>query len=270
MKLSVGIFFGGLFAALGVLLFLVAFGTDYWLLATEIGRCSKAPEDVGTEKATFHHEGFFWRCWFSGNVREHNTSMWKFWYTNQSPSKNCTHAYLSPFPHIRDEHNSTSYDSAVRAIMNHNSKQHFLVLFSCHGSPQSQSSEAFDLESSLLVYRGFWTVLMLLGVITIVMASFLIICAAPFASHILYKAGGGFYILAGVLFSLVVVMYVIWVQAMADLENYTNMKKMDCPDFAVYVRYGWSFMLAPIGVFFALLAGMLFLLVGRAIYLNSD
>lgn len=47
MKLSVGIFFGGLFAALGVLLFLVAFGTDYWLLATEIGRCSKAPEDVG-------------------------------------------------------------------------------------------------------------------------------------------------------------------------------------------------------------------------------
>lgn len=75
---------------------------------------------------------------------------------------------------------------------------------------------------------------------------------------------------AGVLFSLVVVMYVIWVQAMADLENYTNMKKMDCSDFAVYVRYGWSFMLAPIGVFFSLLAGLLFLLVGRAIYLHSD
>lgn len=74
----------------------------------------------------------------------------------------------------------------------------------------------------------------------------------------------------GVLFSLVVVMYVIWVQAMADLENYTNMKKMDCPDFAVYVHYGWSFMLAPVGVLFALLAGMLFLLVGRAIYLHSD
>ncbi|KAF2986375.1 hypothetical protein EK904_003639 [Melospiza melodia maxima] len=42
----------------------------------------------------------------------------------------------------------------------------------------------------------------------------------------------------GVLFSLVVVMYVIWVQAMADLENYTNMKKMDCPDFAVYYKHG--------------------------------
>uniref|UniRef100_A0A672TJ47 Transmembrane protein 182 n=1 Tax=Strigops habroptila TaxID=2489341 RepID=A0A672TJ47_STRHB len=183
--------------------------------------------------ATFHHEGFFWRCWFSGNVGENNASMWNFWYTNQSPSKNCTHAYLSPFPLIRDEHNSTSYDSAI-------------------------------------IYRGFWTVLMLLGVVTIVMASFFIICAAPFASHILYKAGGGFFIISGVFFSLVVMMYVIWVQAMADLENYTNMKKMDCPDFAVYVRYGWSFMLAPIGVFFALLAGMLFLLVGRSIYLHSD
>ncbi|KFO88010.1 Transmembrane protein 182, partial [Buceros rhinoceros silvestris] len=113
MKLSVGIFFGGFFAALGVLLFLVAFGTDYWLLATEIGRCSKAPEDTEGEKATFHHEGFFWRCWFSGNAGEHNASMWNFWYTNQSPSKNCTHAYLSPFPLIRDEHNSTSYDSAI-------------------------------------------------------------------------------------------------------------------------------------------------------------
>lgn len=87
-------------------------------------------------------------------------------------------------------------------------------------------------------------------------------------SHALFlKPGVSF---PGVLFSLVVVMYVIWVQAMADLENYTNMKRMDCPDFTVHVRYGWSFMLAPIGVFFALLAGMLFLLVGRAIYLHSD
>lgn len=38
---------------------------------------------------------------------------------------------------------------------------------------------------------------MLLGVLTVVVASFVIICAAPFASHILYKAGGGFFIIAG-------------------------------------------------------------------------
>ncbi|XP_059973778.1 transmembrane protein 182 isoform X2 [Mesoplodon densirostris] len=60
---------------------------------------------------------------------------------------------------MRGEHNSTSYDSAV-------------------------------------IYRGFWAVLMLLGVVSVVTASFLIICAAPFASHLLYKAGGGSYIAA--------------------------------------------------------------------------
>lgn len=47
------------------------------------------------------------------------------------------------------------------------------------------------------VYRGFWAVLMLLGVVSVVTASFLIVCAAPFANHLLYKAGGGSYIAAG-------------------------------------------------------------------------
>uniref|UniRef100_A0A8C4JFE4 Transmembrane protein 182 n=1 Tax=Dromaius novaehollandiae TaxID=8790 RepID=A0A8C4JFE4_DRONO len=212
MKLSVGIFFGGFFAALGVLLFLVAFGTDYWLLATEIGRCSKGPEDAGVSMGILIHNKNY-MCRFLGCI--------------YFGSKNRT------------------------------SKKYRILFFSF---PSSFSP----------VYRGFWTVLMLLGVVTIVTASFFIICAAPFASHVLYKAGGGLFIIAGILFSLVVVMYVIWVQVMADLENYTNMKKMECPDFAVYVCYGWSFMLAPIGVFFALLAGMLFLLIGRTIYLHSD
>lgn len=40
MRLNIAIFFGALFGALGVLLFLVAFGSDYWLLATEVERCS--------------------------------------------------------------------------------------------------------------------------------------------------------------------------------------------------------------------------------------
>uniref|UniRef100_A0A8D0B8C9 Transmembrane protein 182 n=1 Tax=Salvator merianae TaxID=96440 RepID=A0A8D0B8C9_SALMN len=233
MKLRVGIFFGGLFGALGILFFLVAFGTDYWLLATEVGRCPESVNDTRDGKITFHHEGFFWRCWFDGNVDENSNSMWKFWYTNQSPSKNCTHAYLSPFPLLRDEHNSTAYDSAI-------------------------------------IYRGFWSVLMLLGVVTVVVASFFIICAAPFGSHVLYKTGGGFFITAGIFFTLVIVLYVIWVQAVADLENYVITKKEDCPDFSLYVRYGWSFILAPVGIFFAMFSGMLFLLVGRTIYLHSD
>lgn len=232
MKLSVAIFFGGLFGALGILLFLVAFGTDYWLLATEAGRCSDGL-NYTREEITYHHEGFFWRCWFSGSIDETTNSIWKFWYTNQAPSKNCTHAYLSPFPYFRDEHNSTAYDSAI-------------------------------------IYRGFWSVLLLLGVVTAVLASFFIVCAAPFGSHVLYKVGGGFFISAGIVFTLVVVMYVIWLQAMADLDNYVTIKKTDCPDFTIYVRYGWSFILAPVGIFFAMFSGMLFLLVGRTIYLHSN
>ncbi|KAM5251490.1 transmembrane protein 182 isoform 2-T6 [Hipposideros larvatus] len=180
------------------------------------------------ENVTFHHEGFFWRCWFSGIVEENDSNIWKFWYTNQPPSKNCTHAYLSPYPFMRGEHNSTSYDSAV-------------------------------------IYRGFWAVLMLLGVATVVTASFLIICAAPFASHLLYKAGGGSYVAAGILFSLVVMLYVIWVQAVADMESYKNMKMRDCSDFTPSVLYGWSFFVAPVGIFFSLLAGLLFLVVGHHI-----
>lgn len=40
MRLNIAIFFGALFGALGVLLFLVSFGSDYWLLVTEVGKCS--------------------------------------------------------------------------------------------------------------------------------------------------------------------------------------------------------------------------------------
>lgn len=205
MRLNVAIFFGALFGALGVLLFLVAFGSDYWLLATEVGRCSG---EQNIENITFHHEGFFWRCWFKGVVEENNSNIWKFWYTNQPPSKNCTHAYLSPYPFMRGEHNSTSYDSAI-------------------------------------IYRGFWAVLLLLGVVAALTASFLIICAAPFSSHLLYKAGGGSYIASGVLFSLVVILYVIWVQAVSDMESYRASKMKDCWEFTPSVLYGWSFFSGP-------------------------
>ncbi|CAH7233882.1 Tmem182 [Phodopus roborovskii] len=195
MRLNVAIFFGALFGALGVLLFLVAFGSDYWLLATEVGRCSG---EQNIENITFHHEGFFWRCWFNGIVEENNSNVWKFWY----------------------------------------------------------------------IYRGFWSVLLLLGVVAALVASFVIICAAPFASHFLYKAGGGSYIAAGILFFLAVMLYVIWVQAVVDMESYRATKMKDCWEFTPSVLYGWSFFLAPAGIFFSLLAGLLFLVVGRHIQLH--
>uniref|UniRef100_A0A8C6XEL4 Transmembrane protein 182 n=1 Tax=Naja naja TaxID=35670 RepID=A0A8C6XEL4_NAJNA len=165
----------------------------------------------------FHHEGFFWRCWFDGKIDENPS--WKYFVKIVFYSLKCLFdILLSPFP----------------------------------------------------VYRGFWSIFMLLGVVTVVVASFFVICAAPFGSHILYKIGGGFFIAAGILFSLVVVLYVIWVQAVADLKNYEAQKKIDCLSYSIYVRYGWSFILAPVGIFFAMFSGMLFLLVGRTIYLHSD
>lgn len=35
MKIKIAAFIAGILGVLGVLLFLIAFGTDYWLLATE-------------------------------------------------------------------------------------------------------------------------------------------------------------------------------------------------------------------------------------------
>ncbi|XP_056412075.1 transmembrane protein 182 isoform X1 [Hyla sarda] len=232
MKLSIGIFFGGLFGALGILVLLVAFGSDYWLLAREVEKCSKNQDGV-VDPVLLHHEGFFWRCWFNGDIStDNNNTMSAFWITNQAPTKNCTHAYLSPFPRIRDDNNSTAYHSAV-------------------------------------VYRGFWNIFMLLGVVTVVAGGFIIICAAPFVNYRLYKAGGGLFITAGIFFTFVVVMHVIWVQSVSDVRSYQDMKQEDCPGYTVDIRYGWSFMLAPFGIFFSLLAGMLFLLVGHTIVVHT-
>ncbi|XP_040277896.1 transmembrane protein 182 [Bufo bufo] len=232
MKLSIGIFFGGLFGALGILVLLVAFGSDYWLLAREIEKCSKNRTEGVVDPVILHHEGFFWRCWFNGDIVSDNNTMAAFWITNQAPTKNCTHAYLSPFPRTRDDHNSTAYHSAV-------------------------------------VYRGFWNIFMLLGVVTVVAGGFIIICAAPFVNYKLYKAGGGLFITAGIFFTLVVVMHVIWVQSVSDVRSYQDMKQQDCPGYTADIRYGWSFMLAPFGIFFSLLAGMLFLLVGHTIVVHT-
>lgn len=38
---------------------------------------------------------------------------------------------------------------------------------------------------------------MLIGVAAVVLGGFIIICAAPFASHRLYKAGGGLFLASG-------------------------------------------------------------------------
>ncbi|KAG1945536.1 transmembrane protein [Pimephales promelas] len=179
MKLHVALFFAGLFGALATLFILLSFGTDYWLLASETcntrsnGPVTLERGDVVVNQGqlqvsdgqniTFHHEGFFWHCTFNDIMTDDN--LWKFWFENQPHERVCKPAYLLPFPIPDDIYNTTSYQTAI-------------------------------------IYRGFWSVSMLVGVATVVAGGFIIICAAPFASHRLYKAGGGLYLISANLASL--------------------------------------------------------------------
>lgn len=47
------------------------------------------------------------------------------------------------------------------------------------------------------VFRGFWTVLIILGLVAALTGVFLLVCGVPFISHKLYKLGGAFLIAAG-------------------------------------------------------------------------
>ncbi|XP_071395403.1 transmembrane protein 182 isoform X2 [Centroberyx affinis] len=241
MKLSVALFFAGLFGALAAVFILLSFGTDYWLLASEtcdpkpvgtIGPGGVIVEDV-SDLTTFYHEGFFWRCSFGASVDDNNL-LWKLWFTNQPHSKVCMHAYLFPFPVSHQTHNATDYDSAI-------------------------------------IYRGFWSVFMLIGVAAVILGGFVIICAAPFASHRLYKAGGGLFLISGLFLLCVVVMYVLWVQVLDVVNLYIDhQRSVLCPNFQLSLNYGLSFMFAPVGIFFCLLAGLLFLLIGRTVRIHYN
>ncbi|KAM8855016.1 transmembrane protein 182 [Spinachia spinachia] len=246
MKLSVALFFAGLFGALAAVFILLSFGTDYWLLASETchpnpggpvgaGRGTAEGGDVGLQKCssgiTLYHEGFFWRCSFGSNASDDNL-MWNLWFTNQPHSKVCMQAYLFPFPVSHQTHNATQYDSAI-------------------------------------IYRGFWSIFMLIGVASVVLGGFFIICAAPFASARLYKAGGGLFLASGLFLLCVVVMYVLWVQVLDVVDVYIDHKRAtEGQDFHLSLNYGLSFMFAPIGIFFCLLAGLLFLLIGRTVQIH--
>uniref|UniRef100_A0A673K3C1 Transmembrane protein 182 n=1 Tax=Sinocyclocheilus rhinocerous TaxID=307959 RepID=A0A673K3C1_9TELE len=176
---------------------------------------------------TFHHEGFFWRCSF--NDITNDDDLWKFWFENQPHARECKPAYLLPFPFPDQIYNTTSYQTAI-------------------------------------IYRGFWSISMLLGVAAVVAGGFIIICAAPFGSHRLYKAGGGLYLISGFFLLVVTVMYVFWLDVLDVISSYKEYQKSNkCPDFELSMTYGLSFMFAPVGVFFCLLSGLLFLVIGRTV-----
>uniref|UniRef100_A0A8C8GIT0 Transmembrane protein 182 n=1 Tax=Oncorhynchus tshawytscha TaxID=74940 RepID=A0A8C8GIT0_ONCTS len=151
MKLSVLLFLAGFFRGLGALSLMLSFGTDYWLLTWEAGALRPGEREMeDQDTVTFFHQGFFWRCSFSG-MREENM-VWHFWITNQPHQKVCVPAYL------------------------------FLI----YASEQSTDYQAPDTA----VYRAFWSIFLLVGVVTVMIGGFVIICASLLASHRLYKVGG--------------------------------------------------------------------------------
>ncbi|NWI99639.1 TM182 protein, partial [Crypturellus undulatus] len=175
---------------------------------------------------TFHHEGFFWRCWFFG---EGDTgTIWSFWYSDQAHPKFCMHGYLFPLPITLGPVPHPSYDTTA-------------------------------------VYRGFWTAFITLAVAASLVGGFLLVCGVPFGSPRFHKAGGAFLLAAGFLYLLLVLLFVLWKELAADLHKYVLLERSErCPEAVpVRARYGWSFLCAAAGAPLALLSGLLFYLVGR-------
>ncbi|NWQ75045.1 TM182 protein, partial [Columbina picui] len=63
---------------------------------------------------TFHHEGFFWRCWFFGEG--HPETIWTFWYSDQAHPKFCMHGYLFPLPIALGPFPHPSYDTTAALL----------------------------------------------------------------------------------------------------------------------------------------------------------
>ncbi|XP_026157505.1 transmembrane protein 182-like isoform X3 [Mastacembelus armatus] len=64
----------------------------------------------------------------------------------------------------------------------------------------------------------------------------------------------------------VVVMYLMWIQVLDTLEQFAlHQRVSSCPSFHLSIQHGPSFLLAPVAVFFSLLAGLLFILLGQGI-----
>ncbi|XP_028811060.1 transmembrane protein 182 isoform X2 [Denticeps clupeoides] len=233
--LAVAKFFAGFSGALGTLFLLSSFGTDYWSLAAESCEAGDqmifppwadaAEGRMEPGSALFYHEGLFWRCFFEGQA--HKDFQKKFWITDQLSSKTCTHAYLFPKP-LMAAHTVTDHDSAV-------------------------------------VYREFWIAFIMLGIGAVVIGAFLGVGASACHCRALYKSGGVFFLMGGSIWLCVLVLYVVWFHATDTLEQHVLQQGAQiCHSFHLSFCYGPSFMLAPVGIFFCLLAGLLFVLIARS------
>ncbi|XP_049591904.1 transmembrane protein 182 [Syngnathus scovelli] len=247
MRVGAAALAGGIFGALGTICFFLAFGTDYWLVASDncgpytwptIGETDANGTElqfvnavtISPASLTLHHEGFFWRCVFQ--VESTANEVLATFFTNQPESKVCVHGYLFPLPVTFGPVPHPSYDATA-------------------------------------VFRGFWTVFMILALASALTGSFLLVCGIPFISHKLYKLGGAFLIISACLFLFVVLLFVLWMEVV-DVERYILQERGEtCIDMQVSLLYGLSFMVAAAGVPLQLLSGLIFMLVGRALLANK-
>ncbi|XP_063343843.1 transmembrane protein 182-like [Pelmatolapia mariae] len=251
MRVGAAALSGGIFGVIGTLCFFLAFGTDYWLVASDNCGPYRWPTQttpMGDKDAnrtemllveegstsppslTLHHEGFFWRCAFQVEPTTHAVLATLF--TNQPESKVCIHGYLFPLPVAVGQVPHPNYDPTA-------------------------------------VFRGFWTVLIILGLVLALTGGFLLVCGVPFISYKLYKLGGAFLLAAACLFLFTILLYVLWMEVV-DVKSYILQERGEtCPNAEVSVLYGLSFMVAAAGVPLELISGLVFLLVGRAIHASK-
>ncbi|XP_049426328.1 transmembrane protein 182-like isoform X2 [Epinephelus fuscoguttatus] len=247
-RLKVLLFLALFFGAIGFLFTLLSCGTEYWLLATE--SCSQPEVGYGgrglregksSTKAIggvrIFHEGLFWRCSFTAVSDEH--TIWDLWISNQPPSKVCHTAFLFPFP---------VYEP-----------------MQSRGEPHGFPANPYE-HHSAIVFRTFWSIFLVTGLAAVIIGGFVVICAGPLTNHRLFKVGGALLFCGGLCLLAVVVMYVMWIQVLDTLEQFALHQRVStCPSFHLSVQHGPSFLLATVAVFFCLLAGVLFILIGRSI-----
>ncbi|XP_059820387.1 transmembrane protein 182-like isoform X1 [Hypanus sabinus] len=179
-------------------------------------------QDIRKEdyRLNYHHEGFFWRCSFSD--KEEKYQLKKFIYIYQPPLKCCMHAFHSPFPNV-----------------------------------EGRTTKEFE---SSISYRKLWSALMFLGVTFVTIGFLCIIYSACCENYNMYKTTGVIFLIAGVSFTVSIIMYAVWISAVSqmiagDIANCTSI----ITNLNFGVNYGWSFMAAPFAVLFSLISGLLFI-----------
>ncbi|XP_062910089.1 transmembrane protein 182-like isoform X2 [Mobula hypostoma] len=179
----------------------------------------------------YHHEGFFWRCSFSDKEEKNQHAV--FIYIYQPPVKCCTHAFYSPFP-----------------------------------KSEGKTTEGFE---SSITYRKLWSGLMFFGVIFVTIGFLCIIYYACCQNDNMYKTTGVVFLIAGVSFTVSIIMYALWISAVSqmiagDIVNCTS----TTTNLKFGVNYGWSFMAAPFAVLFSLISGLLFIKIAGMNCKRSD